>query len=83
MQLVMANTICHGFEGYVVSIMERTCTCRPWELSGILYLHAIAVMRGERQKVEDFVHDFYSIDKYKKAFAYAINPINGCNPWVK
>ena len=33
--------------------------------------------------MEDFVHDFYSIDKYKKTFAYAINLINGRKVWVK
>ena len=76
-------SVYHGFEGYVVSIVEKTCTCRAWELSGIPCLHTIAVMREERQKVEDFIHEFYSIDKYRKAFAYAVNPINGHNLWVK
>jgi len=33
--------------------------------------------------MEDFVHDFYSLNMYKKAFANAINPVNGCNQWVK
>jgi len=26
-------SIYHGFEGFVVSIVENTCTCRAWELS--------------------------------------------------
>ena len=39
--------------------------------------------KKQRQKVEDIMDDFYSINKYKKAFAYAINPINGCNLWVQ
>ena len=50
---------------------------------GIPCLHAIVVMREERQNVEDFVHDFYSVNMYKKAFANAINSINGRNQWVK
>ena len=33
--------------------------------------------------MEDFIHDFYLLNMYKKAFAYAINPINGHNQWVK
>ena len=28
-------SVCHGFQGYVVSIVDKTCTCRVWELSGI------------------------------------------------
>jgi len=72
-------SVYHGFEGYVVSIVDKTCTCRAWELSGIPCLHAIAVMREERQNVEEFVHDFYSINMCKKAFANAINPVHGHN----
>jgi len=40
-------------------------------------------MHEERQNVEDFVHDYYSVDIYKKAFANVINPVNGRNQWVK
>jgi len=40
-------------------------------------------MREERLKVEDYVDDFYSLAKYKKAYAETINPINGQNMWVK
>jgi len=29
------------------------------------------------------VHDYYSVDMYKKAFANVINPVNGPNQWVK
>jgi len=72
-------SVCHGFDGYVVSIVEKTCTCWAWELSGIPCLHAIVVMREERQNVEVFVHEFYSLNMYKKAFANAINPVNGHN----
>ena len=41
-------SVYHGFEGYVVSIVDKTCTCRAWELSGIPCLHAIAVMREDK-----------------------------------
>ena len=76
-------SVFHGFKGYVVSIVDKTCTCRVWELSGIPCVHAIAVMREEMHNVEDFVHEFYSVAMYKKAFANAINPVNGRNQWVK
>ena len=61
----------------------RTCTCRRWDLTGIPCQHALAVMREEGLKVEDYVDDFYSLAKYKKAYAETINPINGQNMWVK
>jgi len=73
----------HGFEDYVVSIVDKTCSCRAWELSGIPCLHAIAVLREETHNVVDFVHDYYAVDMYKRAFANAINPVNGRNQWAK
>ena len=33
--------------------------------------------------MKDFVHDFYSLNMYRKAFANAINLVNGRNQWVK
>jgi len=40
-------------------------------------------MLTERQNVEDFVHDFCSLNMYKKNFANAINSVNGRNQWAK
>ena len=40
-------------------------------------------MREERLKVEDYVDDFYSLEKYKKAYKETINPINAQNMSVK
>jgi len=40
--------------------------------------------RGEKRlKVEDYVDDFYSLGKYRKAYIETISPINGQNMWVK
>jgi len=75
--------VSHGLQGFVVNLVLRTCTCRGWDLTGIPCRHALAVMREERLKVEDYVDDFYSLEKYKKAYAETINPINGQNMWVK
>ena len=52
-----------------------------WNLSGLPCAHAMAAMREHRVKVEDYVDDYYSIEKYKKAYVCTINPINGRNLW--
>jgi len=71
----------HGVQGFVVSLLDKTCSCKTWNLSGLPCAHARVAMREQRTKVEDYVHDYYSIEKYKKAYAYTINPINGRNLW--
>ena len=43
--------------------------------------HAIATMREHRVKVEDYIDECYSTEKYKKAYARIINPINCKNLW--
>ncbi|KAJ8427705.1 hypothetical protein Cgig2_008295 [Carnegiea gigantea] len=56
-------------EDIVMSVMSRVGT--KHELS----------IREHRVKVEDYIDDYYLIEKYKKAYACTINPINGRNLW--
>jgi len=37
----------HGSVGFVVDILDKTCTCGAWLLSGIPCCYALAVMREE------------------------------------
>jgi len=62
----------HGVEGFVVNLDQRTLTCKEWELSGLPCVHAITIIREERVKLEDYAHDFYYANKYKKEYAFTI-----------
>ena len=42
-----------------VDIMNRTCTCRGWEMLGIPCEHVVAVIVSIGQNVTDFVDDCY------------------------
>ncbi|XP_021752534.1 uncharacterized protein LOC110718041 [Chenopodium quinoa] len=52
---------------YVVNLGERTCSCFRWELTGIPCAHAWACIIKKRLRLEDFVDDFYSKDRYLEA----------------
>ena len=42
-----------------VDILKHTCTCRGWQMMGILCEHATTVILSIGQNVADFVQDWY------------------------
>ena len=52
--------VCIGMTFLNVDIMKRTCTCRGWEMLGILCEHAATIILSIGQHVADFVQDWYS-----------------------
>lgn len=67
---------------FVVNLPERTCTCRVWQGSGIPCKHAIAYITSiPGAKLEDYVHDYYSVDKFKIAYEGSIPCIPDKSMW--
>jgi hypothetical protein len=43
---------------YLVSLVDRTCHCRRWQISGIPYIHALffmSVIGGAEGEVDQYV----------------------------
>ncbi|PNX89230.1 sucrose-phosphate synthase-like protein, partial [Trifolium pratense] len=55
--LMVLETTC--LDQYVVNLVEKTCACRRWELSGIPCVHAISCLWFNNTKPEDFVAHWY------------------------
>lgn len=68
-------------KGWFVDLRNHTCSCREWSLTGIPCLHATCAILQERKHPEDFTSDYYSIDMYKRAYCYSINPIPDHSQW--
>ncbi|XP_058005474.1 uncharacterized protein LOC110651994 [Hevea brasiliensis] len=68
---------------YVVSLVERTCTCRRWDLNGTPCAHACSVIFGNNEHPEDYIHECYKVDTYAKVYTHYINPINGYEMWSR
>ncbi|KAG8377443.1 hypothetical protein BUALT_Bualt08G0033400 [Buddleja alternifolia] len=62
---------------YSVDLDQHSCTCRRWDLSGIPCVHAISAIMSAGREVEPYINQCYSLESYKKAYGYVINPING------
>ncbi|XP_021984789.2 uncharacterized protein LOC110880602 [Helianthus annuus] len=74
---------------YVVDVVDRVCTCREWEVSGIPCRHAVAVnwdMAMNGQEVgppESWVNECYYLETWKRVYSHTIGPINGRELWPK
>nr|KAJ0211985.1 hypothetical protein LSAT_V11C400185510 [Lactuca sativa] len=56
-------------------------TCRPWELSGIPYVHAQATIIYTQQDPTRFIITWFGKDKFLATYEFNILPVNGSNMW--
>ncbi|KAL6553495.1 hypothetical protein OROGR_007337 [Orobanche gracilis] len=70
-------------ERVFVNLQQWTCGCRKWDLSGIPCSHACAAIIALDKNPEDYVHNCYWVESYKKAYEPAVIPINGRLEWAK
>jgi hypothetical protein len=67
---------------YIVELLNKSCTCRRWDISGIPCHHAISCMRHERITPTDLVHPAYSVERFRSAYAHNIMPCRDRSEWA-
>jgi hypothetical protein len=60
---------------YVVDLHKKTCGCTQWEMTGIPCGHAVSAILFDCGEPEDYVHEYYSLEMYKKAYVPLIYPM--------
>lgn len=69
---------------HVVHLLSRECTCREWQVSGKPCQHALRFICSNRQaNMEDYVDDFFSLAKFKAAYAGIVQPMTDKSQWRK
>ncbi|CAL1379371.1 unnamed protein product [Linum trigynum] len=68
---------------FVVDLLQRTCACGRWQLSGIPCSHAISCILHNKDKPENYVDSCYHMDTYMMSYAYPIHAHNDANQWPK
>ena len=66
---------------YQVDILQKQCSCRRWQLTGIPCQHSISCLRHERISPETMVHDCYSINCFKVVYDEVIVPCRYETEW--
>ena len=69
---------------YPVDLSNRTCTCRQWQITGLPCTHAlffITSLRGVASEIDQYVHKYYSIAKFKATYAENVPSIKAKHQW--
>ncbi|XP_030969820.1 uncharacterized protein LOC115990099 [Quercus lobata] len=64
-------------ERHVVDLVNRTSSCRVWDLTGIPCKHGVATIIVNREKLEDYTHPCYYKDAYVETYKTPIPPMPG------
>ncbi|XBI79870.1 hypothetical protein VPH35_089192 [Triticum aestivum] len=72
-----------GFR-FVVNLQEGTCSCRQWQVSGHPCKHALAFITSlSNAHIRHYVDLYFSIDKYRAAYAQLIPAMPDKTQWPK
>jgi hypothetical protein len=67
---------------HTVDLQERKCTCRRWQVTGLPCTHALCVITSIRGcNIESYVHEYYSVAKFKKAYQKCVKPMTDRKQW--
>ncbi|GKA53019.1 hypothetical protein Tco_0746334, partial [Tanacetum coccineum] len=68
-------------EAYGVNLIERSCFCKLWDLSGIPCVHVVAAYMHLHMDPELGVCDWYTQSKWHDAYQFSIKPVFGSKMW--
>jgi hypothetical protein len=72
-----------GFR-FVVNLQDMTCSCRQWQVSGLPCKHSLAFITSlSNAHIQHYVDLYYSIDKFKAAYAQLISAMPDKTQWPK
>ncbi|CAH1419725.1 unnamed protein product [Lactuca virosa] len=67
-----------------VNLDKRKCGCRVWQVTGVPCVHAATFIAFTRDANWDqYVDQYFSIEKFKEAYAFKITPMSGKDQWIK
>jgi len=67
-----------------IDIEQRTCGCGQWQVYGKPCTHAIALFcHLKKFNIENFVDDYYSVERFKSAYQFIDTPLDDKTYWPK
>jgi hypothetical protein len=66
-------------ERHIVKLHQRICSCLEWQHTGKPCQHVLAYVTRQRGvDLEQFVHDYYSVNRFKAAYTSSLTSANPC-----
>ncbi|KAL0427391.1 UNVERIFIED_CONTAM: hypothetical protein Slati_2913900 [Sesamum latifolium] len=71
------------FDQHNVDLLNRSCNCRRWSLTGIPCRHTISAIWCRNEDPHDYVHDVYKVSTYLRCYEHVPQGVNGAELWPK
>ena len=71
------------YERHVVDLVNKTCSCRSWDLNGIPCKHAITAIYTNIETPEDYTHPCYLKETYMQIYKEVLPPMPGQSEWAE
>ena len=76
--------VCESGIRHIVKLINKECTCLEWQHTGKPCKHALAFLTTQRNvDLEDYVHEYYSVEKFRAAYGRLIEPMTDKTQWPK
>ena len=67
---------------HTVDLVNHKCSCRTWQVTGKPCRHALArILSNRGLQIKDFVHEYYSVDRVRAAYADIVPPMSDRTDW--
>jgi len=73
--------VVHWDHRFTVNLLEKTCSCRYWQLSGLPCPHAISCIYFRTNSLEEYIASCYSVSEFKKTYSHYLQPLEGMHSW--
>lgn len=70
-------------EQFVIDKNNKTCSCRRWQLKGVLCCHAISAIYYNQDKPENYIDDYYKVSTFLEIYGHILYPTQGKDCWPK
>ncbi|KAK9217902.1 hypothetical protein WN943_006532 [Citrus x changshan-huyou] len=64
-----------GYRNFLVHIIDGTCECGMWQVSGVPCKHAVAAILHKGRQPENYVHHYLTKESFMMTYMGTINPI--------
>ncbi|KAH1130372.1 hypothetical protein J1N35_001750 [Gossypium stocksii] len=67
---------------HVVDLVEKSCSCRNWDLTGIPCMHALAVIHHKDEFPETYLQTCYTKQTQLQIYSNFVSPVRGPKQWT-
>ncbi|KAH1089712.1 hypothetical protein J1N35_016969 [Gossypium stocksii] len=67
---------------HVVDLVQNSCSCRNWDLTGIPCIHALAIIYVKDEFPESYVETWYTKQTQQQIYSNFVSPVRGPKQWA-